>query len=254
MLIRLLPFAVFLTAFPWEGAAGNIKLIAQPARIELKAEDNEHGLLITRMGANGERIDVTRQTHFSSSSPEIVTVDATGHCRALGDGEAKIVAELDGQQIEVKVLSAESGKPRIPSFKQDIIPILTKTGCNAGGCHGKLAGQNGFRLSLRGFAPEWDHDWVSKEVNSRRINVAFPAESLIVQKAAGMIAHEGGTRFKQGSRYYQTLLDWVGARAPGPVDEEADAIKLEVLPGDREMKPGQTQRLLVRALYADGRT
>src|SRR5215216_6061523 len=72
-----------------------------------------------------------------------------------------------------------------PSFRQDIIPLLTRYGCNAGNCHGKLSGQNGFRLSLRGYAPEWDYDWLTKELNGRRLNYAEPDRSLIVLKSTG---------------------------------------------------------------------
>ncbi|HEY2343782.1 MAG TPA: DUF1549 domain-containing protein, partial [Chthoniobacteraceae bacterium] len=159
----------------------------------------------------------------------------------------------DGQTARLPVSSAETAKSVVPSFKQDILPIFTKTGCNAGSCHGKLAGQNGFRLSLRGYAPEWDYAWITKEVNGRRINTAFPEQSLLVEKPSGGVLHEGGPRFKPGSRYWQTLVSWIGARAPGPVADEADAESLEVLPGDREMRPGETQQLLVEAHYASGR-
>ena len=74
------------------------------------------------------------------------------------------------------------GPADAPSFRNEVVPILTRQGCNQGACHGKGAGQNGFRLSLRGYAPEWDHDWMTKEVSGRRINIAFPEQSLLVQK------------------------------------------------------------------------
>ena len=140
-----------------------------------------------------------------------------------------------------------------PSFRQDVLPLLTKAGCNAGGCHGKLAGQNGFRLSLRGFAAEWDYDWITKDVNGRRVNYAFPEQSLLVEKAAGGVVHEGGTRFRAGSREWRTLVDWIAARAPGPQADEADATRLEITDRPRTMKPGETQQLVVKAHYADGR-
>ena len=76
------------------------------------------------------------------------------------------------ERVAITVTNA-SFQP-VPSFRQDIQPILTKSGCNAGGCHGKLVGQNGFRLSLRAFAPEWDYDWITREVNGRRVDFAFP--------------------------------------------------------------------------------
>ena len=140
----------------------------------------------------------------------------------------------------------------VPSFRQDVLPLLTKAGCNAGGCHGKLAGQNGFRLSLRGFAADWDYDWITKDVNGRRVNYAFPEQSLLVEKASGGVVHEGGTRFRAGSREWQMLVDWIAARAPGPQREEPDAERLEIAAGPRALKPGETQQLVVKARYADG--
>src|SRR5215212_650581 len=127
-------------------------------------------------------------------------------------------------------MGADADRPAGPSFRQDIVPALTRFGCSSGGCHGKLAGQNGFRLSLRGFAPEWDHPWITEEVNGRRINPAFPAESLMVTKPTGGVPHEGGTRFRADSRPARALIDWIAARAPSSPPEEAEATRLEVLP------------------------
>ncbi len=239
----------------WGGvsAASEPSLVVQPERLELRSPDLDHGLVVTAFDAEGHRMDVTRKAQFSSSAPQVVAVDAGGHCRALADGAAEIEVGYEGQSVKVPVSAAETGKAAIPSFKQDVLPILTKTGCNNGACHGKLVGQNGFRLSLRGYAPEWDYDWITKEVNGRRINPAFPEASLLVEKPAGGVLHEGGPRFKPGSRFWQTLVSWIAARAPGPVPTEADAASLEILPGDREMRAGESQQLLVRAHYADGR-
>jgi hypothetical protein len=139
-----------------------------------------------------------------------------------------------------------------PSFLQDIEPILTKAGCNSGGCHGKLAGQNGFRLSLRGFAPEWDHEWITGESRSRRVNLAFPEESLLVQKATGRLPHEGGVRFRPGSRFEATLLEWIAQRAPGPDSSEPLPVSLEVIPASQTVAPGQVVQLRVEACYPDG--
>jgi hypothetical protein len=140
-----------------------------------------------------------------------------------------------------------------PSFRQDVLPLLTKAGCNSGSCHGKLSGQNGFKLSLRGFAAEWDYDWITKDVNGRRVNYAFPEQSLLIEKACGGVVHEGGTRFRKGSREWQTLVDWVAGRAVGPQAEEPDATKLEISGGTHTLKPGETQQLVVKAIFADGR-
>jgi hypothetical protein len=135
-----------------------------------------------------------------------------------------------------------------------VLPVLTKYGCNQGGCHGKLAGQNGFRLSLRGYAADWDYAWITREVNGRRIDFGFPEQSLLVEKASGGVMHEGGTRFRQGSRAWQTLVDWIAARAPAPLAEEPMPVALEVTPGESILQPGESRTLQVLAREADGST
>src|SRR3954447_2813280 len=104
--------------------------------------------------------------------------------------------------------------PPAPSFLNEVVPILTKQGCNQGACHGKGAGQNGFRLSLRGYAPEQDHRWLTREFDGRRIDPARPERSLLLLKATGQVPHEGGRVFGPDGREYRTLLAWIAAGAP----------------------------------------
>lgn len=139
-----------------------------------------------------------------------------------------------------------------PSFRQDIIPLLTRYGCNAGNCHGKIPGQNGFRLSLRGYAPEWDYDWLTKELNGRRLDYPQPDRSLLVLKATGQVGHEGGRRFDKDSRAARMLSDWIARRDPGPDPAEADAARLEVTPGGSPIQVGETRQLAVKAYWPDG--
>lgn len=144
----------------------------------------------------------------------------------------------------------DSGKP---SFRQDVLPVLTKMGCNAGSCHGKLAGQNGFKLSLRAYAPEWDYEWLTQDLSSRRINFAEPDRSLLIQKPLGNVPHEGGKRFAENSPSHRVLRAWIAARCPGPDAKEADASSLEVTPASRVMRVGAALQLKVVAHYPDGR-
>ncbi len=150
------------------------------------------------------------------------------------------------------LLPGEIASASPPSFRQEIVPILTAAGCSSGGCHGKLAGQNGFRLSLRGYAPEQDYLSLTSELIARRINFAAPSESLLLQKPLGRVPHEGGVRFGPNDRAAARLLEWIEARAPGPDPKESDAVRLEAVPGNRELSVGQTQQLIVRAVYPDG--
>ena len=94
------------------------------------------------------------------------------------------------------------------------MPLLTRAGCNQGACHGKGAGQNGFRLSLRGYAPEQDHRWLTREFDGRRIDPTDPEESLLLRKATGQTPHEGGRLFAVGSREYKLLLALDQGRRP----------------------------------------
>ena len=234
-------------------AAATTGLTVSPERIELRGGENQHGVIVTLVEADGHVADVTLKCQLVSSATNIVTVDQTGQVRGLADGQAEILISFAGRKAKVLVIAQDTARVRIPSFRQDVEPILTKAGCNQGGCHGKLAGQNGFRLSLRAFAPDWDHDWLTHEINARRVNFAFPEESLMLQKASGGVPHEGGTRFRKDSRSYRMLSEWIAARAPGPVSDEPEPVSLEVYPGDRVMRPSETQQLLVRAKYSDGR-
>src|SRR5437588_13085390 len=86
----------------------------------------------------------------------------------------------------------------VPSFVNDVLPVLTRLGCNQGACHGKGAGQNGFRLSLRGYAPEWDHAWITREFAGRRVSRAVPEASLLLSKPLGQAPHEGGKLLTEG--------------------------------------------------------
>src|SRR5437762_8546415 len=211
-------------------------------------------MLVTAVMADGSQIDVTDSARYSSKQPKVVSVSTNGICRPLADGVAQIVVEYAGRTERVSVTAKNSQAVGKPSFRQDVLPVLTKTGCNAGACHGKLAGQNGFKLSLRAFAPDWDYGWLTSEIHSRRIDYAFPDESLIILKPIGQVPHEGGQRFSLGSRYHEPLVDWIMARTPAPLTNEADCASLELLPANRTMKVGDTQRLLVRAHYSNGRT
>lgn len=258
---RLVPVlaAVAKVAFgDAQAAAGSpapVRLELHPPSIQLHGPADEHGLVVTARYADGRELDVTSQATFQVSATNVTGLRSGGRLVAKGDGSAIVVAHFGGTNAAVSVRVSGSNQPGVPSFRQDIEPILTRTGCNAGGCHGKLAGQNGFKLSLRGYAPELDFDSLVHDLGSRRIDPAQPDDSLLLLKGLGDVPHEGGQRFEPGSRYHTTLRAWIAARGPGPATEadESDAITLGVFPGDRTLAPGDSQQLLIQATYPDGR-
>jgi Protein of unknown function (DUF1553)/Protein of unknown function (DUF1549) len=149
----------------------------------------------------------------------------------------------------VAPLRAES-----PNYLDEVVPLLTKAGCNQGACHGKGAGQNGFRLSLRGYAPELDHRTLTREHDGRRIDPAQPESSLLLRKATGQAPHEGGKLFGVGSREWILLRDWIAAGAPGPAKDAAALVSLKVEPDAKTLAIGESVPLKVLATFADRRS
>lgn len=228
------------------------RLVVQPASLELHGSAGRHRVLVTAVAADGRQTDVTAAATFASRDGKIATVAADGECQARGDGQTEVAISYAGQSaaIPVTVKDVQPAKP--VSFLNDVEPVLTRVGCNQGACHGKGAGQNGFRLSLRGYAPEFDHLWLTREANSRRYDPSTPEESLILTKPSGGTAHDGGKLFSRDSREYQTLLAWLQQGAPGPEKADPELRSLEVLPGNRTLKLDEEQQLLVRATFSDG--
>ena len=111
-----------------------------------------------------------------------------------------------------------------PSFAEDIVPAFTRLGCNQGACHGKNDGRNGFKLSLRGYAPDWDYERLMRESRSRRLRPALPEESLLLKKVSGRLPHGGGVLATSDSRAYVLLADWLRSarRVPWPTSRTSN--------------------------------
>lgn len=139
-------------------------------------------------------------------------------------------------------------------FDRDVQPILTRYGCNAGACHGKQRGQNGFQLSLLAFDSDFDHAALTKEGRSRRVDVTRPEWSLLIQKATGRLPHGGGVRLPPGGAEESTLLAWITAGAPRRVEGTPPLVRVTVQPEARQLKAGESFALSVTAHYADGAT
>ena len=140
------------------------------------------------------------------------------------------------------------------SFVNDIVPVLTKAGCNAGVCHAKAGGgQNGFELSLLGFEPLEDYDHMVLEGRGRRVFPASPEKSLLLQKISGRAPHRGGVLLTTDSDGYRLLKTWIAQGTPlGDVSVEVQT--LEVVPGSDQLEPGESRQLKAIAHYDDGST
>lgn len=138
------------------------------------------------------------------------------------------------------------------SFLNDVEPLLTRLGCNRGACHGKGVGQNGFRLSLRGYAPELDHFWITREFAARRIDRLQPERSLFLRKPLGEIPHGGGRIFLADSREHRLLLDWLNQGTDGPSSSDPRILELRIDARGGNCVPDETRPLRVLATYDDG--
>jgi hypothetical protein len=147
---------------------------------------------------------------------------------------------------------SRAADPTPINFATEVVPTLTKLGCNSGGCHGKAEGQNGFKLSLFGFEPQEDYDFIVKEARGRRVFAAAPARSLILLKGTGTIAHTGGKRLDPKSDAYELLKRWVaeGAR-PSPANAP-NLTRIEIQPGDKILARGDKLQASVIAHFRDG--
>jgi hypothetical protein len=140
------------------------------------------------------------------------------------------------------------------TFRNHVLPVLTKMGCNQGACHGALAGKGGFKLTLRGYDPELDYDTITRQSLGRRVSLAEPAESLLLRKATFATPHGGGKRFAKDSLEYQVIHDWVAAGAPGPQPNDKEVKSLRVEPSSATAAIGEERSLQVTAQYSDGST
>ena len=149
-------------------------------------------------------------------------------------------------------LPAAAEDDRKLSFRHDVLPVLSKAGCNGGGCHGALAGKGGFRLSLNAYDPATDHYNITRENRGRRIEFAVPASSLFVTKPTAAVRHKGGKVLHENSEAYRILTRWIQQGAPGPSDGDPTIERVEMSPTLSQLKKGQAQQLTVRAFFSDG--
>lgn len=138
------------------------------------------------------------------------------------------------------------------SFVNEVIPVLTRSGCNSGTCHGAAAGKAGFKLSLRGYAPEMDYLAITRLSRGRRIDLAQPEKSLFLRKPLLDLSHLGGLAVKKGSIEQRILLSWLKQGAPPPNPNDPHVVALRVTPPEQSLAPKSISQLKVEALFSDG--
>lgn len=220
----------------------------------LRGADDRRQVLVDGYDADGLVLDISRHVTYSLTPRGVVEIDETGRLTPVADGSTllTILDPLGGNRssMTIHVGNVEHSNP--VHFVNDVIPVFTKLGCNGGGCHGKSGGQNGFRLSLLGFEPTEDYEWLVKEGRLRRIIPAAPRYSLLLTKATGEVPHGGGSRLVKDSEDYHLLVEWI-RQGMDFGDQSAPTLKrIEVTPKERTMQRLHGQQLVVVAHYSDG--
>ena len=225
-----------------------------PEEIVLSGPRATQQLLVVEPAAGGGSVrDRTAEARFVLADPGVAAMDGPATVAAVSDGSTTLQAHLaDGRKASVRVRVRDAAKPFRWSFRNHVLPALTKAGCNSGPCHGAASGQNYLKLSLRGYAPESDHAALTREGAGRRVLTLQPARSLVLLKPTLALPHGGGRRLAVPSRNYQVLAEWIatGAAPPRPADRRVAS--LQVLPPRLRLQPGQRHGILVQAVFDDG--
>ncbi|MBL8827586.1 MAG: DUF1553 domain-containing protein [Planctomycetaceae bacterium] len=238
-------------------ADGSERIEIYPPQITLVGHDDRQQLLVTLTTDNGHEHDVSRTVQYRSTQPAVAVVSSTGVVTPIGSGSTEIIAAHNGQQSRATV-HVQQGDQYLPlDFTRDVLPLMTKGGCNGGGCHGKSGGRGGFQLSLFGFDPRGDYDAIVKTGRGRRLFPASPDNSLLLSKPANRVPHGGGTRLAVDTPEYERLRRWIATGTPWS-NSDASAkpvsplVRLEIAPAVRALDHREQQQIVVMAVYADG--
>lgn len=223
-----------------------------PKKVVLHGQAARQRLLVETVFDNNFHGQITNAI-LSSSDPKIVKIE-NGAVVPVANGSATVTARAGKQTATAEISVEAMDQPFEWSFRNDVQPVLAKAGCSAGACHGAASGQNGFKLSLRGYDNEGDFLMLTRNALGRRVIPSDPGRSLMLLKPTHAVPHKGGKRFDVGSIDYQILSQWIAEGTPGPKESDPRIQKVEILPEQVLLKDGDSQQLIVRATFSDGHT
>ena len=250
MLVVALIVGCGLSTGAARGFASDLELIPQEVRLTGLGASSR---VLVEETAEGRRVgQVESDVMWSIDDPKVATI-SDGKITAAGNGTTTLRATVDGKKLTAKVSVDQADSELSPSFRNHVLAVFAKAGCNSGACHGALAGKGGFRLSLRGYDPATDYQTIVTQARGRRIELADPGRSLILAKPTGALPHKGGLRFETDSREYKVIADWIARGTAPPSDDDATVERVEILPEAVQLSEGDEQDFIVRAHYSNGR-
>lgn len=234
--------------FAGESPAG---LRVLPEAVLLSSPESSDQIVVLEL-QSPTPVDATRRATFEPADPRIVAVSSTGRVVPLADGRTTIAVRTPTAQSQIAVEVQGVASPPPVSFRRDIAAVLSKAGCNAGGCHGKAEGQNGFKLSVFGYDPALDHQAIVSQGRGRRVFPAAPDNSLLLLKATGRAAHGGGQKIEPDSRWYRLVRRWIGEGMRLDAETGETAVRIAVEPAEVRLASHGEQQLRVVAYDAAG--
>ncbi len=229
--------------------------------VSLDSPESSEQLLIfgtvdqsSNAGSQADQTDVTRQCEYVVADDHIVKVTAGGLVTPITDGNTSIHVRSGNASLQIPVSVSGVQSPGPVSFRDQVIPILSKAGCNSGGCHGKAEGQNGFKLSVFGYDAESDYDALVRDGRGRRVFPAAPEQSLLLTKATAQVPHGGGKKMDRDSRWHRLIKRWIAEGMPMDTQSMSPVISIRAQPAEVTLNEHGTQQLRVEAVRADGRT
>jgi hypothetical protein len=245
-----------LAAQTAQGDPALLQLRVLPASVQLDSALDLQSLLAMSVRSDGIVQSLQKDVAWSVADNAIAAVEPMEHgirLKPLRDGATELVVRWNGCEQRVPVVVRNAAAVRGASFRNEIIPALTASGCNAGSCHGAAAGKNGFGLSLFGYDPPRDHRTITRDLRGRRVDIAAPEQSLLLQKATTGAVHQGGKKLTPQDASYQRIIDWIREGATDDGDQAAAVTSIELEPANAVLVgTGSALPFVVRAHYADG--
>jgi len=240
------------------GAGGSVSCSAAeefrllPARIQLESTADQQRVLAVMEEEGLTTAQIPAFEMEWSVEPAGIARWENDRLLPVKNGEATLTARYGDRSASVPVIVSGQDEEFVWSFRNHVQSVLTKHGCNSGACHGAAAGKNGFKLSLRGYDPQFDHFAITRQARGRRIVPTDPGLSLLLTKPTGKVPHKGGALIEEGSPDYMVLAEWIAAGQPEPRESDARITELEIFPKHYRVKPGVQLQLIVRAKFSDG--
>jgi len=221
-----------------------------PSELKVGLGEIAETVVISALDKNGLRYDVTDLVDFEFG--EWLQRESDGQLTGKTEGTGNLTAKMGEHTLSIPVEVVPSNQESPLSFVRDILPILSRAGCNGGSCHAKPNGQNSFALSVFAFDPRSDYHEIVSDARGRRIFPGLPAESLLLQKPTLAIPHKGGKRLEVGSKFYSEITRWIQEGMPYQLQNESDLTEVRISPADGRFAPNTEHRLRVDAIYEDG--